>query len=85
MEQEHEFIDDMLKRLLVDEGRSFGDAFEIVISERAKRIVDLGRIENAYQLFRKKYPQAGQAYFREHISATRPKDYEKCVRCFNWK
>lgn len=81
----HEFIDEMLKRLLVDEQRSYGEAFEQVISERATRIVDLGRIENAYQLFCKSNPKANPAYFRQYIQDTRPDDFKKCVRCFNWK
>lgn len=81
---EHEFIDEMLERLLAVERFSFFKAFEKVIQERATQIVDLGRIENAYQLFRKRYPQAPQNMFREHIRQTRPEDYEKCVRCFKW-
>ena len=82
---EHEFIDEMLERLLVVEKRTFGNAFEQIIRERAKIIQDLGRIENAYQLFRKKYPAANPSYFRKYIQDTRPDDFEKCVRCFKWK
>ena len=82
---EHEFIDDMLERLLVVEQRTFGRAFELIIQERATQIVDLGRIENAYQLFCKKHPAANPSYFREYIQGTRPHDFEKCVRCFKWK
>ncbi len=82
---EHEFIDEMLERLLVHERMTFGKAFEQVIQERAKVIHDLGRIENAYQLFAKKYPGARPEFFRQHIQATRPDDYNKCVRCFGWK
>ena len=82
---EHEFIDDMLERLLVVEKRTFGKAFEQIIQERATKIVDLGRIENAYQLFCKKYPAANPSYFRKYIQGTRPADFEKCVRCFKWK
>ena len=52
---EHEFIDEMLERLLVNERMPVYDAFEKVIKERAKIIQDLGRIENAYQLFRKRH------------------------------
>lgn len=81
---EHEFIDEMLERLLAVERFSFFKAFEKVIQERATQIVDLGRIENAYQLFRKKYPQAPQNEFREYIKASRPEDYAKCVRFFKW-
>ena len=82
---EYEFIDDMFERLLVREKRTFWDAFEIVVQERATQIMDLGKIENAYQLFRKKHPSAKEHYFREYVKATRPGDYEKCVRCFKWK
>ena len=82
---EHEFIDDMLERLLAREHQTFGTAFEKIIQEKATQIVDLGIIENAYQLFRKKYPQAPQNYFREYIKKSRPDDYVKCVRCFHWK
>lgn len=82
---EHEFIDEMFERLLVNEQKAFGVAFEIVIRERAKIIQDLGRIENAYQLFVKKYPSAKPEYFRQYIQKTRPDDYNKCVRCFGWK
>lgn len=82
---EYEFIDDMLERLLATEGKTFGKAFEQIIQERAKTIQDLGRIENAYQLFAKKHTQAKPEYFRQYIQGTRPNDYEKCVRCFNWK
>ena len=81
---EHEFIDDMLERLLWREKLSFFDSFEQIIKERATKIVDLGRIENAYQLFRKKFPQAPENKFREHIKLSRPEDYERCVRCFKW-
>lgn len=81
---EHEFIDDMLERLLARERYTFGKAFEKIIQERATQIVDLGKIENAYQLFRKKFPQAPENKFREHIKLSRPEDYEKCVRCFKW-
>lgn len=81
----HEFIDEMFERLLVNERKTFGKAFEQIIQERAKTIQDLGRIENAYQLFSKKYPGAKPEYFRQYIKGTRPGDYEKCVRCFNWK
>ena len=82
---EYEFIDDMLERLLVVEQRTFGEAFEQIIRERAKIIQDLCRIENAYQLFVKKHPDAKPEYFRRYIKGTRPGDYEKCVRCFKWK
>lgn len=82
---EHEFIDEMLERLLVNEKQSFGKAFEQVIQERAKIIQDLGRIENAYQLFAKKHPGANPEYFRQYIKVSRPDDYNKCVRCFGWK
>ena len=82
---EYEFIDDMLERLLVVEQRTFGKAFEQIIQERAKQIVDLGRIENAYQLFCKKHKNANPAYFRKYIQGTRPDDFKKCIRCFNWK
>ena len=85
MEKEHEFIDEMFERLLVVANMTFGDAFETIIQERAIKIVDLGRIENAYQLFRKKYPDAPQDSFRNYIQLTRPNDFEKCVNCFNWK
>lgn len=82
---ECEFIDEMLERLLVRERQTFGTAFEKIIQERATQIVDLGKIENAYQLFRKKYPQAPQDGFREYIKLSRPGDYVKCVRCLYWK
>ena len=82
---EHEFIDEMLERLLVNERKTFGKAFEQIIQERAKIIQDLGRIENAYQLFVKKHPDAKPEYFRQYIQGTRPEDYNKCVRCFGWK
>jgi len=82
---EHEFIDEMLERLLVNEQKTFGKAFEQIIQERAKIIQDLGRIENAYQLFVKKHPGAKPEYFRQYIQGTRPDDYNKCVRCFGWK
>lgn len=82
---EHEFIDDMLERLLARERYTFGKAFEKIIQERAKTILDLGRIENAYQLFAKKHPGAKPEYFRQYIQGTRPDDYNKCVRCFGWK
>lgn len=82
---EHEFIDEMLERLLARERYTFGKAFEKIIQERATQIVDLGKIENAYQLFRKKFPQAPQDGFRKYIQLSRPDDYVKCVRCFNWK
>ncbi len=82
---EHEFIDEMFERLLVNEKKTFGKAFEQVIQERAKIIQDLGRIEHAYQLFVKKYPGAKPEYFRQYLQGTRPDDYNKCVRCFGWK
>ena len=82
---EHEFIDEMLERLLARERYSFGKAFEKIIQERATQIVDLGKIENAYQLFRKKFPQAPQDGFRKYIQLSRPDDYVKGVRWFNWK
>ena len=82
---EYEFIDDMLERLLVIEHRTFGATFEIIIKERAKIIQDLGRIENAYKLFSKKYPQAKPEYFRKWIHDTRPEDFEKCVYFFKWE
>ena len=81
---EHEFIDDMLERLLVRERYSFEKAFEKIKQERATQIVDLVRIENAYQLFRKKFPQARENRFREYIKLSCPEDYEKCVRRFKW-
>lgn len=82
---EHEFIDEMLERLLINERKTFGKAFEQIIQERAETIRDLGRIENAYQLFAKKHPGAKPEYFRQYIQGTRPDDYNKCVRCFGWK
>lgn len=82
---EYEFIDDMLERLLVRERQTFGKAFEEIIQKRATQIVDLGKIENAYQLFRKKYPQAPENGFREYIQLSRPDNYVICVRCYNWK
>lgn len=82
---EYEFIDEMLERLLVKEQKTFGKAFEQIIQERAKIIQDLGRIENAYQLFAKKHPGAKPEYFRQYIQGTRPDDYVKCVRSFGWK
>ena len=81
---EHEFIDEMLERLLVNERKTFGKAFEQIIQERAKVIRDLGRIENAYKLFCEKHPEAGKHYFRMWIRDTRRSDYEKCVKCFKW-
>ena len=80
----YEFLDDMFERLLVAERKSFGETFEAIIKERAETVRDLGRIENAYQLFRRKYPHAPENLFREHIWNTRPNDYDKCVNCFNW-
>lgn len=82
---EYEFIDDMLERLLVNERKTFGNAFEQIIRERAKIIQDLGRIENAYQLFVKKHQGAKPEYFRQYIQGSRPEDYKKCVRCLGWK
>lgn len=84
---EHEFIDEMLERLLVNERMPVYDAFEKVIKERAKIILDLGRIENAYQLFRKRHKDsnAQDNWFREYIHLSRPDDYVKCVRSFGWK
>lgn len=82
---EHEFIDEMFERLLVNERKTFGKAFEQIIQERAETIQDLGRIENAYQLFAKKYPDVKPEYFRQYIKGTRPDDYKKCVHCFGWK
>ena len=82
---EYEFIDEMLERLLANEKKTFGKAFEQVIQERAKTIRDLGRIENAYQLFAKKHPGAKPECFRQYIKGSRPDDYNQCVRCFGWK
>lgn len=82
---EHEFIDEMLERLLVDEQKTFGKAFEQIIQERAKTIRDLGRIENAYQLFCKKFPAAKSHYFRLWIYDTRREDFEKCAHFFKWE
>ena len=80
----HEFIDEMFERLLVQEKKTFGETFEQVISERALTIRDLGRIENAYQLFCKRHGTANKAHFRWYIKATRPDDFAKCVNCFKW-
>ena len=85
MAQEYEFIDQMFERLLIKERRTFGETFETIIKERATTIRDLNRIENAYQLFCNKYPDAGKHYFRVWIRDTRRSDYDKCVSCFNWK
>ena len=81
---EHEFIDEMFERLLDRENKTYGIAFATIIEQRAKTIRDLGRIENAYQLFCKKHPEAGKHYFRMWIRDTRRSDYEKCVNCFKW-
>ena len=80
----HEFIDDMFKRLIIDEKMTFGQAFEQVIQERAETIRDLNRIENAYQLFCKKFPGANPHNFRLWIYATRREDFEKCKNIFKW-
>lgn len=82
---EHEFIDEMLERLLVNEQKTFGKAFEQIIQERAETIRDLGRIENAYKLFCKKHTNAQPHYFRLYVYDTRREDFEKCARCFNWE
>lgn len=84
---EHEFIDEMLERLLVNERMPVYDAFEKVIKERAKIIQDLGRIENAYQLFRKRHnnSNAQDNWFREYIRLSRPKDYEIAAKFWKWK
>ena len=82
---EHEFIDDMFERLLIKEKRTFGETFKIIIKERATHIVDLGRIENAYKLFCKKYKDALPYYFRLYVKDTRREDFNKCVRCFGWQ
>lgn len=81
---EHEFIDDMFKRLLIDEKKTYGQAFEQVIQERAETIRDLNRIENAYQLFCKKFPDAEPHYFRLWIYDTRREDFAKCKIIFKW-
>lgn len=80
----YEFLDDMFERLLVTERKSFAETFEAIIKERVETIRDLGRVENAYQLFRKKHPNAPEKLFREYIWNKSPKDYDKCVYCFNW-
>lgn len=80
----YEFLDDMFERLLVTEGKTFGEAFEAIINERVEIMRDLGRVENAYQLFRKRHPQLPDNYFRNHIQRTRPADYKLCVKLFHW-
>lgn len=75
----------MLEQFLAHGNKTFREAFETIIQEKATQIVDLGKIENAYQLFRKRFPSAPEGCFRQYIKATRPGDYEKCVRCFKWK
>ena len=80
----HEFLDDMLERLLVVENRTFGETFETIINERCKFINDLGRVEHAFALFCKMHPKVPKNYFRQYIKDTRPNDFEKCVNCFNW-
>lgn len=82
---EYEFLDDMLARLLIDERKTYMEAFEAVIKDRAATIRDLGRVENAYQLFCKSHPEARKDQFRKHLWLLRYNDWEKCVRCFNWK
>lgn len=83
----YEFIDEMLERLLVNERMPVYDAFEKVIKERARIIQDLGRIENAYQLFRKRHNNfnAPDNLFREYVRLSRPKHYEFAAKFWRWK
>ena len=82
-----EFIDEMFERLMAQEYRSFGEACEEIIKAKATQIVDLGKIENGYQLFRKRHPisNMSEGLFREYIKIVRPEDYKKCVHSLNWK
>lgn len=91
MKKEFTFIDEMLEESLfpggeiVKTGKEICDAFEGVIRAKATIIQDLGRIENAFQVMRKRHPEVLESFFREYIKLTRPEDYEKCVRSFGWK
>lgn len=80
-----EFIDDMYERLLVSEKRTYKEAHIEVFNEKAKIIQDLQRIENGYQLFRKKHPEALENSFRYFLSIASPEDYAKAKRLFKWK
>ena len=75
----------MYERLLAVERKSFAEAHLTVLKEKAFTIRDLNRVENGYQLFRKKYPQAAENSFREFIREVTPGDYEKAKKIFKWK
>lgn len=86
------FIDEMLEALIfpggeiIKTGKEIRKAFEAVIKEKAKIIQDLGRIENAWQLLRKRHPELSEDFFRRYIKLTRPEDYKKCVSSeLSWK
>ena len=74
----YEFLDDMFERLLVTEGKTFGEAFEAIINERVEIMRDLGRVENAYQLFRKRHPKLPDNFFR-NISSEPDRQITNCV------
>ena len=82
---EYEFIDDMLYRLFITEHKTIGETFREVVEKRATQIVDLGKIENAFQLFRKKKHESPEWLFRKYVYFMMPDDWPKCVRCFGWK
>lgn len=81
-----EFIDEMYERLLAVEGKTYGEAhLEVIKAKNPQKYVDLGRIENGYQLFRKRHPEAHEDSFRRFIKNHLPDDYERAQRLFKWK
>ena len=81
-----EFIDDMYERLLVSEGKTYQEAHRDVFNaNRQKQYVDIKRIENGYQLFRKRHPEALDDSFRRFIKVYCPEDWERAQKIFGWK
>ncbi len=80
------FIDEMYEQLLIEEGKTYQEAHkEVFNSQHPQQYVDLKRIENGYQLFRKRHPDAYEDSFRRFIKTYCPEDYERAEEMFGWK
>lgn len=79
------FIDEMYEQLLVDERSTYGMAHkEVYLAQKPQTYADLKRIENGYQLFRKRHPEADEDSFRRFVKSVSLEDYERMQKLYGW-
>lgn len=74
------FIDKLFEKYLNENGMSYGDAIQKVCQEKlnnadSKNFESVKRIENGYQIYCKRHPEADKLMFQKYVRVYSPNLY----------